>query len=363
LGKLVNKQTYPDFAAAIRDEQTALVSKTVQTPLLSLTDARKNALHIDWRNFNPVRPAYFEDQIIDLSIETLAPYIDWRFFFKAWKITGNYPGIETIHECPSCEQAWINRFSTDEREKARETLKLFRDATRLLNRLALKEVKAKAILSFFETNATDEGDAIVIHHNGEKTVLPILRQQAVKPDGHNLSLADYLLPESQERPDYIGAFATSVEGAETIAKEYAAQGDDYSALLIQSISDRLAEAAAEWLHRQVRMHYWGYAPDEIENIDELLKAHYQGIRPAIGYPSLPDLSLIFDLDKLLNLKRIGISLTENGAMRPNASVCGLYFAHPQAAYFMVGKIDDEQRKTYASQRKITVEETLKWLPK
>ena len=180
--------------------------------------------------------------------------------------------------------------------------------------LNTKGVVAKSVLSFYEANATDNRDALVVHNNGETTVLPVLRQQAVKPDGNNLSLADFLLPEKENRTDYLGAFATSVAGAEEIAKEYAAQNDDYSALLIQSISDRIAEAAAEWLHLQVRCHFWGYAENEALSKEEILKEHYRGIRPAVGYPSLPDLSLIFDLNKLLNLSEIGISLTENGAM-------------------------------------------------
>ncbi len=363
LGKLVNKQTYAEFAAFIRDEQERMVTKEVKTPVLPLTEAKKNALNIDWSNFTPLRPAQFDRQTLDISIDTLFPYIDWRFFFKAWRITGSYPGIENIHECPSCEQSWINSFPAEEQEKAREALKLFRDATRLLNMLNTKGVVAKSVLSFYEANATDNRDALVVHNNGETTVLPVLRQQAVKPDGNNLSLADFLLPEKENRTDYLGAFATSVAGAEEIAKEYAAQNDDYSALLIQSISDRIAEAAAEWLHLQVRCHFWGYAENEALSKEEILKEHYQGIRPAVGYPSLPDLSLIFDLNKLLNLSEIGISLTENGAMKPNASVCGLLFAHPQSSYFMIGKIDDEQRKHYAAQRDITTEESTKWLPR
>ncbi|MTK53465.1 methionine synthase [Paludibacter sp.] len=364
LGKLVNKQTYAEFAAFIRDEQEKMVSKEVKTPVLPLADAKKNALNIDWSNFTPLRPAQFDRQTLDISIDTLFPYIDWRFFFKAWRITGSYPGIENIHECPSCEQSWINSFPSEEQEKAREALKLFRDATRLLNILNTKGVKAKAVVSFYEANATDNRDALIIHNNeGTKTILPVLRQQAVKPEGNNLSLADFVLPEGENRTDYIGAFATSVAGAELIAKEYAAQGDDYSALLIQSISDRIAEAAAEWLHLQVRCHFWGYAENEALSKEEILKEHYQGIRPAVGYPSLPDLSLIFDLNDLLNLSEIGISLTENGAMSPNASVCGLLFAHPQSSYFMIGKIADEQRKNYAAQRGISVEESTKWLPR
>jgi 5-methyltetrahydrofolate--homocysteine methyltransferase len=363
LGKLVNKQTYAEFAAFIREEQEKMVTKEIKTPVLPLADAKKNALNIDWSNFTPLRPAQFDRQTLDISIDTLFPYIDWRFFFKAWRITGSYPGIENIHECPSCEQSWINSFPSEEQEKAREALKLFRDATRLLNILNTKGVKAKAVVSFYEANATDNRDALIIHDNEKTTILPVLRQQAVKSEGNNLSLADFVLPEGENRTDYIGAFATSVAGAERIAKEYAAQGDDYSALLIQSISDRIAEAAAEWLHLQVRCRYWGYAENEALSKEEILKEHYQGIRPAVGYPSLPDLSLIFELDKLLNLSEIGISLTENGAMSPNASVCGLLFAHPQSSYFMIGKIDDEQRKHYAAQRGITAEESTKWLPR
>lgn len=365
LSKLINPQTYEAFASEIRAEQASLSQKERNaTPLLSLTEARKRALNIDWENFTPLRPAQFERQTLDIPLVTLIPYIDWRFFFKAWRLTGSYPDIATVHQCPSCENSWLANYPLIEREKAKEALKLYRESQNILSLLQQKRVTVRAVVSFFEANATNNRDAILVKKRNETITLPILRQQAQKPDGeHNLSLADFLLPEETERTDYLGGFATSVTGAEAIAKEYSTQGDDYSALLVQSLTDRLAEAAAEWIHLQVRCKYWGYAANEACDIKELLKEHYQGIRPAVGYPSLPDLSLIFDLDQLLNLSEIGIKLTENGAMSPNASVCGLLFAHPQASYFMIGKISEEQRKIYAAQRGITTEESSKWLPK
>ena len=365
LGKLVNPLTYDSFANEVRAEQLALCTKERNTvPLLTMGDARRKALNIDWEIFTPLRPTQFEKQTFDIALTTLIPYIDWRFFFKAWRLTGSYPDIATVHSCPSCENSWLINYPPEERDKAKEALKLYREAQDILEMLQQKGVMAKATITFFEANASRNRDAILVKTDHETIALPVLRQQAQKPEGqHNLSLADFLVPEDLGRTDYMGGFATSIAGAEVIAKEFASQGDDYSSLLIQSLTDRLAEATAEWLHLQVRCQYWGYAANEALNIEELLKEKYQGIRPAVGYPSLPDLSLIFDLDKLLNLSEIGISLTENGAMYPNASVSGLLFAHPQASYFMIGKISDEQRKTYSAQRGISMEESTKWLPR
>jgi 5-methyltetrahydrofolate--homocysteine methyltransferase len=161
--------------------------------------------------------------------------------------------------------------------------------------------------------------------------------------------------------DYIGTFATVVQGTEKLIQHFENKKDIYSSMMVKTLADRLAEATAEWLHYQVRTKIWNYASDELLEIENILKNKYQGIRPAIGYPSLPDQSIIFDLEPLLQLNTIGIKITENGAMYPPSSVAGLYFAHPQSKYFNVGKIDDQQLKDYARRRGKTIEEMKKWL--
>jgi len=363
LSKLLNISARDAYVAAIKEEQkTLLATHQLTVPLLSLKEAQKNGLKIEWKDYQPVKPTQLERKELEVDIQTLAPFIDWRFFFKAWKIIGNYDGINAVHSCVACKEKWLANYSGLEREKAQEALTLYNDAIDMLSVMQQKGIKVKALLAFFEANANGDKTAIEIKKDNTTVSLPVLRQQAPS-NSHkggeqttlNLSLADFLLPASEKRTDYIGVFATSVCGMET--------SDDFSSLLAQSLSDRLAEAAAEWLHVQVRCNFWGYAPDKKASVEELHREKYQGIRPAVGYPSLPDLSLIFDINKLLHLSDIGIQLTENGAMNPASSACGLLFAHPQARYFMIGKIGDDQRKHYAAQRGISVEETLKWLPK
>ena len=170
-------------------------------------------------------------------------------------------------------------------------------------------------------------------------------------------MSDFIHPEE----DYIGVFANTVSGGEEFASLYEKKDDIYTSILIKTLCDRLAEATAEWLHFKVRTEYWGYVANETISIDDMFKVKYQGIRPAIGYPSLPDQSIIFELDPLLNFEKTGIMLTENGAMYPTASVCGLYFAHPQSNYFGIGRIDEEQFSDYAVRRGRSKDELKKWL--
>jgi 5-methyltetrahydrofolate--homocysteine methyltransferase len=238
--------------------------------------------------------------------------------------------------------SWLQSFAEADRPKAEEALKLYRDAQAVLRRF-LDEDIIHINATFALTPAFSRNDDIVIQTNNTEIVIPTLRQQHPSTDGFCYSLADFLAPEN----DYLGAFATTIQGVEELAATFEKEDDMYHSILVKTLSDRLAEATAEWLHYQVRRNYWGYAPDEPLVVEELLKSTYQGIRPAIGYPSLPDQSIIFLLEPLLEMHKIGIQLTENGAMFPNASVCGLYFAHPQSKYFMIGKIDENQFLDYA----------------
>ena len=264
-----------------------------------------------------------KNKIITYNISEIVPYINWAYFFYAWSMNG----------------------------KAKDAqLELRSEAEKLLADMEGR-YHTRAVFSLCEANS--EGDDIII--NG--TRVPMLRQQKVIPGKPNLCLADFIRPASSGIKDTIGLFATSVDAAFTSNNE----GDPYQRMLSQTLADRLAEATAEKFHEDVRKKYWGYAADEQLTIKDLLAERYQGIRPAVGYPSIPDTSMNFLLYELLDMKGIGINLTESGMMVPHASVSGFMFAHPQSRYFDLGKIDDEQLEDYAHRRNKPVEELRKYL--
>lgn len=295
-------------------------------------------------------------QLTDIDLREIVPFIDWVFFFMAWRISGKYEGIETVHDCLSCKMSWLQQFPETERPKAEEALKLYKDAQEMLRTfLDKKVVSVNASFGIFPGYAKD--DDIFIRNNNETIVLPMLRQQHPATDGFCYSLADFVAPEN----DYLGVFATTIQGVEAYAETFDNEDDVYHSILAKTLSDRLAEAAAEWLHHKVRKEYWGYAANENLSVKEMLKTQYTGIRPAVGYPSLPDQSIIFALEPILKFNEIGIQLTENGAMFPNASVCGLYFAHPQSKYFMIGKIDENQFEDYARRCGKSPDVLRKWM--
>ena len=264
-----------------------------------------------------------KSKIITYNISEIVPYINWAYFFYAWSMNG----------------------------KAKDAqLELRSEAEKLLADMEGR-YHTRAVFALCEANS--EGDDIII--NG--TRVPMLRQQKVIPGKPNLCLADFIRPASSGIKDTIGLFATSVDAAFTSNNE----GDPYQRMLSQTLADRLAEATAEKLHEDVRKKYWGYATDEQLTIKDLLAERYQGIRPAVGYPSIPDTSMNFLLYELLDMKGIGINLTESGMMVPHASVSGFMFAHPQSRYFDLGKIDDDQLEDYARRRNKPVEELRKYL--
>ena len=264
-----------------------------------------------------------KSKIITYHISEIVPYINWAYFFYAWSMNG----------------------------KAKDAqLELRSEAEKLL---ADMEGRYHTRAVFALCKANSEGDDIII--NG--TRVPMLRQQKVIPGKPNLCLADFIRPASSGIKDTIGLFATSVDAAFTSNNE----GDPYQRMLSQTLADRLAEATAEKFHEDVRKKYWGYAADEQLTIKDLLAERYQGIRPAVGYPSIPDTSTNFLLYELLDMKGIGINLTESGMMVPHASVSGFMFAHPQSRYFDLGKIDDDQLEDYARRRNKPVEELRKYL--
>ena len=255
---------------------------------------------------------------IEYNISQLRPYINWLDFYFAWGLSGK---------------------PQEEKDK----LKAEADAM-----LDIFEARYHTHSAFGLFEANGDMDDILI---GD-TRLPMLRQQRKADDGEpNMCLADFVRPLSQGIPDHIGVFATSIDSA----VEHDFCDDDFQRMLAQTLADRLAEATAEVLHLQVRRSLWGYAPDEQLSIEQLLREDFQGIRPAVGYPSMPDTSINFIIDRLIDIKRIGIRLTESGAMKPHASVSGLMFAHPKARYFDIGKIDEEQLRDYAQRRHTPVE--------
>ena len=288
-------------------------------------------------------------------ISDIIDYINWLYFFHAWGLPMKFASIAKVHACDACRASWVVSFPLEEQVKAKEAARLYVDAQRQLSRLTpYTTIHAKVEL--FDANA--QGDDIVIHFNKddkeEQFLLPMLRQQQPDADGFCLCLADFLRPIEQGKADRIGVFATSVSSMP-------ATGDDYASLLTQTLCDRLAEAAAERLHQQVRTELWGYAPEEQLTMEELHQEKFQGIRPAVGYPSLPDISINFLIDRLICFESIGVTLTEHGMMRPHASVSGLMFAHPQAHYFSIGEISEEQLQDYAQRRNLPADELRKYL--
>lgn len=293
----------------------------------------------------------------DIAIETLIPYIDWRFFFMAWRLNGKFQNIHSaVCESDGQEEKWLQKFNSEEQPKAKEALSLYKDALSLLKNIQLnKRFSIGGIIGLFPAVSKNEG--IVFFNEGKEIYLPTLRQQEYNKDGLFYSLCDFISPKE----DYCGTFAVTVHGAEEMAKNFEKTEDHYNSILTKTLADRLGEAAAEWLHEEIRKNYWGYAADENLSIDDMLKVRYTGIRPAVGYPSLPDQSVIFDLIPILPFQEIGVSLTENGAMYPNASVCGIVISHPLSQYFNIGKIDNEQLTDYAQRRGKTSDEIKKWL--
>lgn len=290
--------------------------------------------------------------ILTYRIHDVAPYINWIYFFHAWGFQPRYAGIADIHGCEACHAMWLSSFSKEERPKAAEAIQLYKDACNMLNHL---DEEGHTVHSLFRLcRANSDGDNFII----EGTLFPLLRQQTPHPDGTPyLCLSDFIRPLSSGITDTIGLFASTA--GQTAEKSYS--NDPYQHLLAQTLADRLAEAATEKMHEYVRKYAWGYAPNESLTIPELLAEKFQGIRPAVGYPSLPDQSVSFLLDQLLNMKQIGITLTENGAMHPHASVCGLMISHPAAHYFSIGAVDDEQLNDYAQRRQIPACEMRKFL--
>ncbi len=353
--KLVSKELKPSFVSSIQDEYATLrkryTDRKKDSNLISMSKARLNRLAIEWDSYTPIPPKSTEIIVLnDYPLEELVDYIDWTPFFMAWELAGKYP-----------------RIMTDEIVGDQATA-LLHDAKMMLSDIVLhKKIKAKAVFKVFPVNSSGTEDVECYENNSRSVIsarIHTLRQQQPKPPGQpNYALADFVAPKTTAKEDYLGAFAlTAGLGVDALVKKYEADHDDYSSIMVKALADRLAEAFAEKLHEIVRKDYWGYAADESLSGEDLISESYQGIRPAPGYPACPDHTEKKTLWEILNVEEnIGMTLTENYAMNPAASVSGWYFSHPNARYFGVGKINRDQLDDYASRKGFTSKEAERWL--
>ena len=355
-GSLLSEDQKPAFLEGIKAEYRKLKEsfdnkKSIKN-YIGYPAALENKVKINWLQYQPPVPAFTGVKVLDkVDLNELRNYIDWKPFFIAWEMHGNFPEILT------------------DSVVGVEATKLYKDANGLLDTLIRENwLQAKGVVGFWE--AASKGDSVLITRSNEEgntdTVqLEFLRQQVKKAENQpNLSLADFIQPADSENqaPDYLGSFAVSVHGLEPHIKTFEANHDDYNKIMLQALADRLAEAFAEWLHLKVRTDFWGYAKNEQLKPDELIKEQYTGIRPAPGYPACPDHTEKYKLFDLLNAtQNAGIGLTESLAMYPASSVCGWYFSHPQSQYFGVGKISQDQLQDYAIRKGMPAEEAERWL--
>jgi 5-methyltetrahydrofolate--homocysteine methyltransferase len=352
---LMSREARESYVADIRQEYARIAAAHARgeesKQRLSLADARANALKLDWsRRYAPPVPAFLGTRVLaDVPIAELVDYIDWTPFFATWELTGKYPAI------------------LDDPKVGAAARSLFDDAQAMLRRVAAERwFCARAVAGFWP--AQRDGDDIAVYADAARgkpvAVLHTLRQQLARRAGRaNVALADFVAPRESGLLDHIGAFAvTAGIGEDEIAERFKRANDDYSAILVKALADRLAEALAERLHRRVRTEFWAYAPDEALSNADMIAEKYRGIRPAPGYPAQPDHTEKATLFALLDAeRRIGVRLTESFAMWPGASVCGLYFSHPESHYFGVGKIERDQVVDYAARKGWTPAEAEKWL--
>jgi len=355
VANLLSRERHEAFAAGVREEYAKLrqehAGRRADTRLVTLAEARRNRLALPWSGYCPPQPSVEGVQLLDdYPLGELLATVDWTPFFAAWEMKGRYPDL------------------FDDPAAGGEARKLFDDAQRLLARLvAERRLKARAVFGLFPANSVGDDDIEVYADRDRTRVLTVLhhlRQQMERPPGRpNLCLADYVAPRDTGVPDWIGAFAvTAGHGVDERCAEFERQHDDYSAILTKALADRLAESLAERLHQRVRREFWGYAPDEQLDNAGLVAERYVGIRPAPGYPACPDHTEKGPLFALLDAtRRAGITLTESYAMWPAASVSGWYFAHPQAAYFGLGRIGRDQVQDYARRKGVDHKAMERWL--
>lgn len=350
---LLQAETKVAYAKTVREEYDQLregyLNRSRDKNYVSIAEARKNKLQLDWDNFTPQKPNFIGTKTIAVELSNLVDFIDWTPFFSSWELHGKYPDI-----------------LTDE-VVGEQATNLFEDAQKMLQQIVSEKwLTAKGILGVFPANQINDDDIEVqpTTNNQQPITFLTLRQQSQKTAGApNMALADFIAPKDSGKQDYIGCFCvTTGFGVDEKALEFEKQLDDYNSILVKALGDRLAEAFAEYLHLQVRKEIWGYASEEHLSNQDLIAEAYKGIRPAPGYPACPDHLEKPTIWKLLNVaQEIGVTLTESMAMWPASSVSGYYFANPQSKYFGLGKIKEDQVIDYAKRRNISTETANKWL--
>jgi len=359
VGDLLKKDTSSDYKQNIKlDYETfrdKFLSRTKQKEYKTISEARENKFQIDWETSKISIPNQLGIQVFeDVELEKLEPFIDWSPFFRGWELHGKYPDILTDDVVG--EQA----------------VELFADAQKMLKKIFKeKRLTAKAIFGLFPANSVNEDDIELIISPlmgempaGQKGLFRTLRQQLQRREGvPDYALADFIAPKSSGIQDYIGCFCVSTGfGVDEMADAYKDNLDDYNSILVKALADRLAEAYAEYLHKEVRTKYWGYAADEDLSSEDLINENYKGIRPAPGYPACPDHLEKLTIWELLDVEnKIGVKLTESLAMWPASSVSGYYFANPEARYFGLGKIKEDQVADFSSRKGIHLEDATRWL--
>jgi 5-methyltetrahydrofolate--homocysteine methyltransferase len=348
---LLQNETKVGYVKAIREEYDKLregyLNRSRDKNYLSIEDARKNKLQLNWDAFTPIKPNFIGVKAIDVELSELVDFIDWTPFFSSWELFGKYPAI-----------------LTDE-VVGEQATSLFADAQKMLQQIVSEKwLTAKGILGIFPANVVNDDDIELTTNNQQPITFLTLRQQSQKTAGApNIALADFIAPKDAKKQDYMGCFCvTTGFGVDEKAAEFEKQLDDYNSILVKALGDRLAEAFAEYLHLKVRKEIWGYASDESLSNQDLINEEYKGIRPAPGYPACPDHLEKPTIWKLLNVEQeIGVTLTESMAMWPASSVSGYYFANPESKYFGLGKIKEDQVIDYAKRRGIATEVATKWL--
>jgi len=344
--QLLSQKTSTEYSKEIKSKYIGIAeqheARQLKKNYLSLKKARNNGFDFNLKTSDIIKPKKLGiTTLTDFPISDIIPFIDWNFFFHAWRLKGSYPKI------------------FDDSEKGEEARRVFDDAQRMLHDIVnQKMLQANATFGLFAANRISDESVELELDNSQKTIFEFLRNQEDRKGKPNYSLADFIAPKESKQSDYIGIFAaTTGLGIEEHIAKFEAEDDDYSAIMLKILADRLAEAFAELLHFKIRKEYWGYSPEEVFDINDLLKEKYRGIRPAPGYPACPEHSEKRKIFDILNCEEsIGVNLTESYAMYPTAAVSGYYFAHPDIKYFAVGKISEDQVMDYAGRKGLSNED-------